>query len=168
MKKLIYLLLIILIGIVGCEPQVSYSKEERLEIVEWAKQIAKYENDADIIFDNYYALTNDIASHYPSNEELNKLTTYYNLINYIYNEISKLNPPPKVSSTHAKFVENYAKASDSIMYYIISIRQNDMISFEKSVSASKESNRIHDDAYYEFIDFLEHFSIPCNEVDFCE
>jgi len=168
MKKIIIVLFAISTCLLSCETQAAYNSEERSDIVEWAKHIAMYEKDAKLVVNNYYELSSDLVSRYPTNEELNQLTTYYNLINYIYNKLGELNPPPKASSVHKKYVENYAKVADSILFYTISVRKNDITYFEKSVSASKEANRIGDEAYKGFVDLLDNYSISCSEIDFCE
>jgi len=167
-KKLINLLFVISICFVGCSNQGINNSDERSNIINWAKQIAKFERDSIIVMDEFNSLTIDISSHYPSDEELSQLTNCYNLITYMYNKLSEMNPPPNALSVHLNYVENYSKASDTILFYIIAVKQNDISYFEKSVAASKEGNRIGDEAYNGFADLLSKYSISCNETDYCE
>lgn len=168
MRKLHLIAFLFIILICGCSSQNIQSSSERSDIVEWAKQIAKYEKDAELVVNDFQKLTSDLVSRYPTNNELDKLTTYYNVINAMYNELSELEPPLKATSVHKKYVDNYSKVSDSILNYIIAVKQNDIIYFEKSVSASKEANQIGENAYREFIELLDDYSISCNEIDYCE
>jgi len=168
MKKNIIVFITISFLLFGCITQTDANLEQRTEIVEWAKQIAEYENDAEIIVNNYYSLTSNLVSRYPTNEEMEELTSYYNLINYIYNDLLEMSPPVDASSIHHDFIESYSKVADSILYYKIAINQNDITYFEKSVSASKEANRIGNDAYQGFIQILDNFKISCDEINFCE
>lgn len=168
MKRIFVALLLICLFIVGCVTQVSNNSKDRSDIVKWARQIAKYEKDSQIVMENYNQLTIGLVNHYPSEKEILQLTTYNNLITYMYNELLKIEPPPDSSSVHQNYVEYYSKASESILFYIIAIRQNDLSYFEKSVVASKEGNRIGDIAYAGFVELLNKYSISCEEIDFCE
>ena len=168
MKKFALVFLFISFCITGCASQVSYTSVERSDILQWAKQIATHENDAELVMQEFNSLAKELSTKYPSDNELSQLTMYYNLISYMYNELSQLNPPSEALSTHKNYVENYAKASDAILFYTIAVRQNDIEYFERSVAATKEGNRIGDKAYSGFIEILDQYSISCDEIDYCE
>lgn len=159
------ILIILLVNIfVACSPL----SPERAEIVEWASHIARVEKQLEYEVTNIQPLFDLITSRPPTKDELDQLTEYNNQITSYYNEISGIHVPQEARSVHTLYIENYAKISDMVRYYLLAVKMNDVTYFDKSILAAQEANRIGAEAYYAFEDLLEKYSISCREIDYCE
>ncbi len=136
-KSLSTILFIILIGCSYSNSSESSesTSSERSEIINWASQIASLENRLELVINKFTALSQQIASRPPTNDELSELTKINNEATDLYNEIIDIAPPIEVKSIHNKYIDNYSKMSESVLYYVIAIKQNDLNYFEKSASA---------------------------------
>ena len=171
--KIKSLFTILFIFLIGCSSSSASersgnSSSERSAIVNWATEIASLENRLEIEIIQFSALSNQIVSRPPTRDELSQLTKESNNITALYNEIINITPPIEVKSIHNKYIDNYAKAADYALYYVIAVKQNDLSYFEKSVNAVHDANRMGAEAYNDFEAILSKYSISCEDINFCD
>ncbi len=168
MKKLYVISFILLIFGFSCSPHQSMYSPERDNIVDWAIKIVDIRLDYKETNDKFYILQRKLGSSDPTNDDIFELENTYETISGFYTKINKIIPPTQASSVHRKIKEQYSLASDAILQYYISVIQNDLIYYEKSVENAKEADRIGDLADDEFIELLSKYSISCSEIGLCE
>lgn len=168
MRKLYIISIVALIFAFGCDPQQSLSSPERSEIVDWAKIIVEIETENKEITDKFYILQRKLGTDFATYDDMAELKVIYETISGFYTKLNKMTPPTVATSVHRKFEEHYSLSSDTILQYYISVGQNDITYYEKSVVNSKEANRIGDEASDDFIELLIKYSISCEEINYCE
>jgi hypothetical protein len=165
MKKILILLSLILLC--SCTPALS-STSNRSEIVGWARELSNFEKRAEILVDDIQPLMLIIVKRPPTPFELNQLNDFSNAMTSLYNQLLDMNPPKEARAIHNKYIESYAKSADFARFYVLSIRENNIDFFNLSTTAVQDANRIGADAYIDFANLLEEYSISCSEIDFCE
>ncbi|MDP2965598.1 MAG: hypothetical protein Q8N39_06100 [Pelolinea sp.] len=163
MKK-VTIFFIILILFCAC----SSPSSARSDIISWAKEIVALEKQSEIVFQNIQPLIATIVERPPTANELIQLNDYSNNVTFLYNQLIKINGPEEVRGVQSKYMDNYAKMADSARYHVLAIRNNNIDYFNKSVSAAQDANRIGDDAYNDFIQLINKFSISCSDINYCE
>ncbi len=163
-------ILFLLVLLCSCTPIISSSStsSNRSEIVSWAIELSTLEKKAKLLVDGIQPLMLTIVKRPPTASELSQLNDYSNNITDLYNQIIGMNVPKEARDIHSKYVDNYGKIADSARYYVLAIRENNVDYFNKSVASAQEANRIGTDAYYDFTDLLEKYSITCTEINYCE
>jgi hypothetical protein len=159
-----FALLMFLIASCSSSPESS----ARPDIITWAKQIAHIENQLEQEVSQAKPLIDRITSRLPTQDEIDQLFDYSNRITSLYNEIVGIETPLEARSVHEKYVENYAEIANSVRYYVLALKMNDLTYFDKSVTAAQEANRIGAEAYTDFESLLNKYSISCEEIDFCQ
>lgn len=168
MKKLNLAAILIITLMCSCNPRNNQHSTDRSDIVNWAIKIVEIESDYKEITDKFNILQRKMNSDFPTNDDMSELEFIYETIAGFYTKLNDLTPPSVASSVHRKFKEQYSLASSAILQYYISIGQNDITYYEKSVINSKEANRIGDEASDDFIELLINNSISCSEIGLCD
>ncbi len=168
MRTLRILSFLLIFFLIGCNPTSSTQATERDEIIEWAKKISSTEKSLSVEIEQIGSIMWKLKSQPPSNGDISQLSGCYNNITSLYNNLLSINPPVKAKSIHDKYVESYAQAANSVLYYINFFSSADISLFQNSVLAAQEANRIGSEGYNELIALLDEYSISCEEIDYCE
>ena len=154
--------------LMGCSFSSSTQATDRDEIVEWAKQISSIEKSFSGVSEQLGSIMWKLKTQKPTNDDISQLLAGYNNINSLYNNLISINPPGRAQSIHDKYVESYAQAANSVLYYINFFSSADLSLFQKSVLSAQEGNRIGSEGYDELVLLLDEYSISCEEIDYCE
>ncbi len=168
MRKLYFISFLALLFTFGCIQQQSLASPERPDIVNWAKKIMEIESKYKETTIQFNVLQRKLGSRFPTDDEMAELAAIYETISGFYTLLNRITPPTEALSVHRKFKERYALASDATLQYYISVGQNDITYYEKSVANSKEANRTGDEALDEFIELMSKYSISCSEINICD
>ena len=168
MRTLRILSFLLIFFLIGCNPTSSTQATERDEIIEWAKKISSTEKSLSVEIEQIGSIMWKLKSQPRSNGDISQLSGCYNNITSLYNNLLSINPPVKAKSIHDKYVESYAQAANSVLYYINFFSSADISLFQNSVLAAQEANRIGSEGYNELIALLDEYSISCEEIDYCE
>jgi hypothetical protein len=70
---------------------------------------------------------------------------------------------------HKEFVDTYAKSAEADQDYAIYVCQEGGISYYNAyASALKDANRMNDNAFRDFTQLMDQYSISCQDVGLCQ